>query len=223
MQILFLDLDETLVRTTHASGAVELFVPGKRFPKNEVTPETQAAMDHYRVICAQEDWNALADWGRDLGVYRVPYPADEEPMFSMLRPKAKELLSWTRTAFDQVHLMTAGMLDFQKLVLQVHGIDSYFDQAYGRDEINEHILEPIIDPEDYAILVDDNHTLGSLGWQSKMTAIGILREEGPRDYKIRQEWLQSLAENHFVAVRPWHGKREDDELSRVMQNLKDLL
>jgi phosphoglycolate phosphatase-like HAD superfamily hydrolase len=228
-RVLFLDLDETLLRTTSIDdpyGANQIFLGNPPWAIRK-TDEYKAQTRRYpAVLKAYDEGNPreLIAWAKQRGVKFLP----NYPYITRLRPGVIPFLESVNEMFDEVNILTAGAREFQKEVIQAHGIEEYFDNVYGREDTAQARFDP---PHgtgplttSYAILVDDNGNFGSMGWNAKMTAIGVLDKEPPRgSYAERDEYYARVAQGHFLPITCWFGRDSDTALGDVLNELRGLV
>lgn len=222
---LFLDLDETLVKTGSLSlYGRDLFL-GKARSKEAVARYTQAKDSFFG-----KDPVPLSQWASQVGVSIIlsheGTDFSEDPYITKLRPGAKEFLEGLQPLCQEINILTTGLKSFQEFVLELHQVRHLINNVYGREEINASQFGPTITTENRVLLVDDNCNPGSGGWKRKMTSIGVLTDEVHQKLN-NMEWeeqgifLQKIAEQHFICISPWQGDPLDTELYRVIEEIKN--
>jgi len=229
MSVLFLDLDETLLRTVDFDNAAEIFLGGATWAERKTSKYKEKAGRYYAALRAFDtgDTDELVSWAQRRGVKLM----SDFPYATRLRPGLTRFLKAVNEMFDEVNILTTGAREFQKEVIRLHGISDYFDNIYGREDIAAAQEEPPhgtgpLTTSKHSILVDDNGNIGSMGWNSKMSAMGIFSQEdfySDRDYKEQAKYLERVAEGRFIPIKSWHGADDDTALRGVLDELKELV
>lgn len=230
--VLFLDLDETLARTVSIDNdysANQLFLGDPPWKTRKTDKYKQQVRRYPAVLRAYDAGNPekLVNWARQRGIKFLP----NHPYITKLRPGGIPFLEAVNEMFDEVNILTAGSREFQKEVIQALGIRDYFDNVYGREDTREAQFGPPygkgpLTTSKHVILVDDNGNFGSEGWNSKMTAIGVLdkMKPPPGDSMAEQdEYYAKVAQGHFLPIKCWFGNDNDTALGDVLNELRGLV
>ena len=214
--VLFLDLDETLLRTTGFENAADIFLGSQTLSVRKTAKYKEKKRRYHAALHDFDGGNTyeLEEWARQRGIKLM----SDYPYATRLRPGIVPFLEAVNEMFDEVNILTAGAREFQKEVIRLHGIGGYFDNIYGREDTAEAQLAGPLTTAN-AILVDDNGNLGSRGWNSKMIAMGALSLEdfySDRDYQEQARYLEMVSEGHFLPIKGWYGKDSDSELQGVL-------
>jgi len=116
-----------------------------------------------------------------------------------VRPSAKPFLQELRSLGYQVYSFTAGQKVYQTKILELAGLDQYFDAIYARDFNPPQQISP------FFILVD-NLAFGTTGIQKKLKALGNRFRE------------------HLVQCTPYLGREGDPEpLTNLIPTIQERL
>lgn len=222
--ILFLDLDETLVKTSYLSlYGKDLFL-GKARSKEAVGRYTQARDSFFA-----SDPIPLSQWASQAGVSIIlsheGSDFSKDPYITKLRPGVREFLEGLRPLCKEINILTTGIKSFQEFVLELHQIRHLINEVYGREEIDAAQFGPSITTSKRVLLVDDNCNPGSGGWKRKMTSIGVLTDDihqklNNMEWEAQDSFLKEIADRHFICISPWQGDPLDTELYRVLREIK---
>ena len=221
-RVAFIDLDETLVSTGALSSNGRMLFLGKDREKEVVDSYTKDRKDFLA-----GDTSALAARATQKEIFIISSFEEEDlskdPYITALRPHARQFLTEISNIFDEVNILTTGQTAFQSNVLKLHSIDHFFDNVYGKQEIRKSQLSPLTTSKN-VILVDDNCQIGSIGWMSKMTSIGVITDEmhqkmNQMRYEEKEQFLLRLSEPHFFCAKVWQGDPSDNDLLVILQKM----
>lgn len=223
--IVFLDLDETLVKTGYlSSSGRDLFLGKIRTP--EAVARFTQAKEAFLAGRPEQLTEMAAQTGVSIILSHEGADFSKDPYISKLRPGAKELIDNVKLLCSELNILTTGSTSFQTLVLDLHQIRNRFDNIYGRDEIRTAEYGRPLTKSTNVLLVDDNCNHGSGGWKSKMSAIGVLNDAVHRQFnqlpwEDQAAFLKTFADKHFICVKPWQGDPLDTELAKVWSQIKN--
>lgn len=208
---IFVDLDDTLVKTVPLESAYRLFGFTDRAGIREyfslLRQYEEGTSNELEVIANSQNIKILKSMENvTLGTVYV----------TKLRPHAHPFLHFLRDQFTEVNILTLGDRSFQKEVLSVHQVLHYFNEIFGRSELYS---ETKLSHSPCTILVDDLN-IGSSGWILKMTAIGLVPEQSEYlTYQERQIVFETIAMKNFVSVKPWSGSSSDSTLLDILPRI----
>lgn len=156
----------------------------------------------------------------------APYNADSEEIIyrSQLRPYTEEFLLELGSNFS-LYLLTSGDRIFQTHILKQHRINHYFAAIFGRQDITQaiNLVKPLV-PGKPALLVDDLPP-GSIGFNQKFKAIGILPDElgdfSNLPYSEKNALLSIFANTYYIMVPCYFGKSPDLALPQAFPVILD--
>lgn len=189
--IIFLDMDEAILKTLPFKEAASLFKMDKSTWKRFLKE-------------APQDIISVCD-ACDIKIVII----DDEAWATKLRPKFLKFLKKVKKLADCVCVLTAGGYDFQSQILDAHGIYNLFDGVYSSAYPEDWHLVPKVNN---CILID-NLPVGSEPINCKMTAMGVIPFKNAKS--------KTRCFDHHVQIAPYEGAFEPDgEFDRIFSYLK---
>lgn len=203
--MIFIDFDETLVKTCYSEYAYSLLVAHENNSDDQI--ERLHARRARRTAFEALSPEKQKEFWLDRGCLPFTYLVEgfNIPYITALRPHAKEFIAECKKIAPTM-IFTAGEKEYQTKVAELHGIGDV--EIYGRncgERVPKH-------PKN--LLVDDLHYCTS-GVQWKLECLGfetVETESGPL-----------IPGDRHIQVSPWCGDQTDDELLDLLPKIKALL
>jgi len=198
--IVYLDFDETLVRTTQ----LESFVYDWAFKKYNQTDRKKYNQTDRKILlnAVKNDFlkyqEEMTNDLKELNPFVFDHPSGK--YISLLRPHVFDFIS--ALSEYRIAILTAGKKEFQQNILSKYNLP--ISVIYGKFEYNQ------IPPCNNCILVDDLD-INTIGVNLKLKAMGIENPDPEENH---------LASNHHVKVDPWFGDKNDTGLLNIIPEIK---
>jgi hypothetical protein len=190
--IVYLDFDETLVRTTQLVSQLHEWAL-RKYRKN--ISDSRNVINMVKNDEAKYQDEMMTDL-KELNP--IVFDHASIKYISLLRPHVFDFIS--ELSEYKVAILTAGKKEFQQNIAVKQNLPIH--EIYGKFEYNQ------IPKSKNCILVDDLD-INTVGVNSKLKAMGI---ESPED---------SSASNHHVKVNPWFGNKIDNGLLDSIEEIKN--
>lgn len=218
MPTLFIDLDETLVRTLPLNQAEILF--GYNVGR-DYTKYRQQRAEYRRLIRSFDTGHGqLRELADQRGIKLLS--VDGEFYATQLRPQALDFFNIVSELFTELNILTAGENTRQNLVVNALNLRSYFKRIYTMDDINTSILTNKPLATDDFILLDDLYPT-SFMWKDKMHALGVFHHDVDLLTFDEQNRFMRLIEKHYVRIPQFLGDLNDQMLVTILPILKEKL
>ncbi len=202
--IVFVDLDETLIKTQFLRDAVTRWAVNSDNVSYDYFTKNPNEFENYQ----KKMFESL----KKLSPILIGSVSDPNNSYvSLLRPHAIDFVKSLKPF--RVCALTSGKKDFQQDIINRQNIP--FDNVYGREDIKT----GNVSKSKIAVLVDDLSPTTS-GIQSKMIAMGILQQE-TNDFDDESNQDVNKIYNHFVQVKAWNGDSNDGELTAKLSEVKE--